>query len=53
MKNQNQSAAEIYLKDKIEVAKYIKYIITDLLNGVSQGNMFVYNGEVYTVLITD
>ena len=53
MKNKNQNPSEIYLKDKLEVAKYIKYIITDLLSGVSQGNMFVYNGEVYTVLIKD
>lgn len=49
----NKNLALTYLDNKLEVAKFVKYIISDLLNGVSQSNMFVYNGVIYSVLIKD
>lgn len=53
MNDNREYNEKLILKNKTEVAKFVKYVITDLLNGVSQGNMFVYDGVVYTVLIAD
>lgn len=47
------SEEKIYLKNKMEVAKFVKYIITDLIDGISQSNMFVYNDIVYTISINE
>lgn len=47
------SSNKIFLKSKIEVAKFVKYIITDLIDGVSQSNMFVYDNIVYLVNIKE
>lgn len=49
----NMSEEKIYLKNKMEVAKFVKYIITDLIDGISQSNMFVYNDIVYTISINE
>ncbi len=47
------SEEKIYLKNKIEVAKFVKYVITDLIDGISQANMFVYDNIVYTININE
>lgn len=52
-KYKDAQSDKIVLNTKLDVAKFVKYIITDLIDGVSQANMFVYNNVVYTISIKE